>query len=92
MEIKIKKSKFSLNWYYDKVGETFEVAKIDKKEKVYEIFGGPCVVSWVGFDDAEILNVEDLKRTKKSFCECKFPSGSWSCLKCNKLIKGKYNK
>ena len=60
MKIKITSSKFVLNWYHGRIGETFEVAEVDKRDRDYGVFGGVIDVSFVSFDDCEILNEETL--------------------------------
>lgn len=65
MKIKITNCNNKSSWYYDMIGKTFKVLRIDLKEKRYitHIFG--ICENFVSFSNCEVLN-EDISKGERS--------------------------
>jgi len=57
MKIKIITSKSPSSWYYNRIGEIFNVLETNEDKKHYVVHKGRLLDSFVDFDDCEILNI-----------------------------------
>lgn len=59
MKVKVVRNIMPHSWYKDRIGETFEVIRVNEEEKHYVIQEGRVLISFICFDDAEVLNSEE---------------------------------